>query len=191
MPSRLPGPVRARLDPIRLLVLDVDGVLTDATLLYGPGGEELKGFSVRDGLGIRLLRAAGIEVGVITGRATDALAARCRDLGLRDELVVQGSRDKSADLDRLERILDLSDHEVAVMGDDLQDIPVLERAGFSACPADAVPEVAAVCDLLCGTAGGRGAVREVAELLLKARGLWEAQVGRWLGAAGGRRDSPR
>ena len=191
MPSRLPGPVRARLRPIRLLVLDVDGVLTDGGLVYGPGGEELKQFSVRDGLGIRLLRAGGIEVGVITGRATDALVARCRDLGLRDDLVVQASRDKAADLDRLEQILGLSDDEVAVMGDDLQDIPVLTRAGFAACPADAVPEVAAVCDLVCGAAGGRGAVREVAELLLKARGLWEAQVGRWLGPVDGRGDSLR
>ena len=191
MPSRLPGPVRARLDPIRLLVLDVDGVLTDGSLVYGPGGEELKQFSVRDGLGIRLLRAAGIEVGVITGRATDALVARCRDLGLRDDLVVQASRDKSADLDRLEQILGLSDREVAVMGDDLQDIPVLSRAGFAACPADAVPEAAAVCHLVCGAAGGRGAVREVAELLLKARDLWAAQVGRWLGPVDGRGDSLR
>jgi 3-deoxy-D-manno-octulosonate 8-phosphate phosphatase (KDO 8-P phosphatase) len=191
MPSRLPSPVRARLDPIRLLVLDVDGVLTDGSLMYGPEGEELKQFSVRDGLGIRLLRAGGIEVGVITGRATDALMARCRDLGLRDELVVQASRDKSKDLNRLEELLGLSDHEVAAMGDDLQDIPVLSRAGFAACPADAVPEVAAVCDLVCGAAGGRGAVREVTELLLKARGLWEAQVGRWLGPVDGRGDSLR
>lgn len=185
MPSHLPAPVRARIDPVRLLVLDVDGVLTDGVLLYGPRGEELKRFSVRDGLGVRMLRSSGIEVGVITGRVTDALAMRCRDLGMRDDLVIQGSRDKSADLDRLEQLLELGDFQVAAMGDDLPDVPVLERAGFAACPSDAAPEVAAVCDLVCGAAGGFGAVREVAELLLKARGLWQAQVGRWIGPEGG------
>jgi 3-deoxy-D-manno-octulosonate 8-phosphate phosphatase (KDO 8-P phosphatase) len=184
MPSRLPGHVRERLEPIRLLILDVDGVLTDGLLYYGPSGEELKCFSVRDGLAIRLLRAAGIEVSVITGRCTQALAARCRDLGIADELVIQASRDKSADLDRIEQRLGISDHQIAVMGDDLPDMPVLERAGFSACPADAVPEVAAVCDMVCGAPGGRGAVREVAELLLKARGQWQAQAGHWIGSDG-------
>jgi 3-deoxy-D-manno-octulosonate 8-phosphate phosphatase (KDO 8-P phosphatase) len=191
MPSRLPGPVRARLDPIRLVVLDVDGVLTDGVLFYGPRGEELKCFSVRDGLAIRMLRSAGIEVGVITGRSTEALAARCRDLGIREDLVIQGSRDKSADLDRIEQRLELTDRQIAVMGDDLPDVPVLERAGFSACPADASPEVAAVCDLVCGAPGGRGAVRELAELLLKARGLWQAQVGRWIGPASGAGEGQR
>jgi 3-deoxy-D-manno-octulosonate 8-phosphate phosphatase (KDO 8-P phosphatase) len=191
MPSRLPGHVRARLDPIRLLVLDVDGVLTDGILLYGPNGEEMKRFSVRDGLAVRMLRAAGIEVGVITGRTTDALATRCRDLGVREDLVIQGSRGKSADLDRLELRLELADHQIAAMGDDLPDVPMLERAGFAACPADAAPEVAAVCDLVCGAPGGRGAVREVAELVLKARGLWQAQVGRWIGPEGGSGEQPR
>jgi 3-deoxy-D-manno-octulosonate 8-phosphate phosphatase (KDO 8-P phosphatase) len=181
MPSRLPGHVRARLEPIRVVLLDVDGVLTEGTLYYTPDGEEVKGFSVRDGLGIRLLLEAGFEVAVITGRSSGAVARRCRDLGVRDELVLQGSRDKSADLDRLEELLDVADDQVAAVGDDLPDLPVLARAGFSACPADAAPEVAASCDLVCGSAGGRGAVREVAELLLKAQRRWQGQVGRWLG----------
>lgn len=187
MPSRLPTHVRAKLDPICLVVVDVDGVLTDGILLYGAGGEELKRFSVRDGLGIRLLREAGIEVGVITGRTTGALARRCADLGIRSDLVVQGSRSKAADLDRLEGMLGLADHEVAAMGDDLPDLPMLERVGFAACPADAVPEVAASCDLICGAVGGGGAVRELAELLLKARGLWQACVSTWIGPVGGSR----
>jgi len=181
MPSRLPGHVRARIEPIRLLVLDVDGVLTDGTLYYSPSGEEIKGFSVRDGLGIRMLLDAEIEVAVITGRSSAALARRCRDLRLRDELVVQGSRDKDADLDRVEQLLGVADHQVAAMGDDLPDLPMLGRAGFSACPADAVPEVVASCDHVCGSQGGRGAVREVAELLLKAQRRWQGQAGRWLG----------
>jgi len=184
MPSRLPTQVRERLDPIRVLVLDVDGVLTDGTLLYGPSGEVVKGFSVRDGLAIRLLLDAGLAVAVVSGRRSEIVAARCRDLGLADELVFQGSRDKSSDLDELERRLGLSDHQVAAMGDDLPDIPILERAGFAACPADAAPEVAAACHLVCGAPGGRGAVREVAELLLKSQGLWQGQVGRWIGPDG-------
>ena len=191
MPSRLPGPVRERLDPIRLLVLDVDGVLTDGTLVYGLDGEVLKAFSVRDGLAIRLLLDAGFSVALVTGRCSEIVAARCRDLGIRDDLVIQGSRDKAADLDELERRLGLSDREVAVMGDDLPDLPMLERAGFAACPADAAPEVVAVCHLVCGAGGGRGAVREVAELLLKAQGLWQDQVGRWIGPGGGPKGYPR
>jgi len=180
MPSHLPAELRARLEPIRLLVLDVDGVLTDGTLLYTPRGEEGKQFSVRDGLGIRLLLAAGIQVAILSGRRSEAVAARCRELGIGSELVVLGSSDKGAALDELERQLGLDDSRVAAMGDDLPDLPVLQRVAFSVCPADAAPEVAAACDMVCGSGGGRGAVREVSELLLKAQGRWQDGVGRWL-----------
>jgi 3-deoxy-D-manno-octulosonate 8-phosphate phosphatase (KDO 8-P phosphatase) len=107
--------------------------------------------------------------------------ARCGDLGIRPELVIQGSSDKAAHLDELERILGVGDEHVAAVGDDLPDLPVLERAGFSACPSDAAPEVAAACDLVCGAAGGKGAVREVAELILKGQRRWQDTVGPWLG----------
>ncbi|HQN97167.1 MAG TPA: HAD hydrolase family protein, partial [Thermoanaerobaculales bacterium] len=168
-----------------------DGVLTDGTLVYGPEGEALKAFSVRDGLAIRILLDAGLSVALLSGRRSELVSARCRDLGIADGLVVQGSRDKAADLDGLERRLGLSDREVAVMGDDLPDVPMLERAGFAACPADAAPEVAAVCHMVCGVGGGRGAVREVAELLLKAQGRWQGQVGRWIGHDGGPKGCPQ
>lgn len=181
MPSRLPSHVRERLTPIRMLVLDVDGVLTDGSLHYSPGGEEVKQFSVRDGLAIRMLLEAGITVAIITGRSSQALAMRCTDLGLDPELVIQGSGHKRADLVRLMKELGLSGPEVAVMGDDLPDLPMIEMAGCSACPSDAVPEVIAACDVVCGAPGGRGAVRELAELLLKAQRRWQEQVGRWLG----------
>ena len=183
MPSHLPHEVRRLLDPVRLLVLDVDGVLTDGSLWYGPGGEEFKRFHVRDGLAVRLLVDAGLAVAIISGRTSEAVAVRCRDLGVDAALVIQGSRDKSADLDRLESILGLSDGQVAAIGDDLPDLPLLARAGFTACPADAAPEVAAACDHVCGAEGGHGAVREVAELLLKAQGRWVSATGRWLVAA--------
>ncbi len=181
MPSRLPTDVRERLERVRLLVLDVDGVLTDGTLIYSADGEDKKRFSVRDGLAIRLLLKAGIQIAVITGRSSEAVNTRCSELGVRSELIVLGSRDKGVDLDRIEGLLDIGDKaEIAVMGDDLPDLPLLARAGFAACPADAVPEVVAACDLVCGAMGGRGAVRELAELLLKAQGKWMEQVGDWV-----------
>ncbi len=180
MPSRLPAHVRDRLVPIRLLVLDVDGVLTDGTLVYGSTGEVVKQFHVRDGLGIRLLMNAGIEVAVVSGRRSEAILARCRELGVREDLVFQGSQDKEAHLDQLERTLRLEDRQVAGMGDDLPDLPLLARVGFAACPSDAVPEVAAACHLVCGAGGGQGAVRELAELLLKGQGRWQDQAGRWI-----------
>jgi len=180
MPSRVPTEIRHRLEPVRLLVLDVDGVLTDGSLTYTGRGEEQKTYSVRDGLGIRLLLEAGVQVAVISGRASDAVAARCTELGIRSELIVVGSKDKVADLQRIEDLLDVVDLEVAAMGDDLPDLPLLERAVFTACPADAAPEVMAVCDLVCGAPGGRGAVREFAELILKVQGKWVDVTGRWV-----------
>ena len=181
MPSRLPGHVRERLNPIRMLVLDVDGVLTDGSLYYSSEGEEIKRFSVRDGLAVRMLLDAGITVAIITGRSSKALTMRCSDLGLDPELVIQGSRHKKADLARLMEGLGFTGPEVAVMGDDLPDLPILEMAGCSACPSDAVPEVVAACDIVCGAPGGQGAVRELAELILKAQGRWQERVGQWLG----------
>jgi 3-deoxy-D-manno-octulosonate 8-phosphate phosphatase (KDO 8-P phosphatase) len=180
MPSRVPTEIRHRLEPVRLLVLDVDGVLTDGSLTYTGRGEEQKTYSVRDGLGIRLLLEAGVQVAVISGRASEAVAARCTELGIRSELIVVGSKDKVADLQSIEDLLDVVDLEVAAMGDDLPDLPLLERAVFTACPADAAPEVMAVCDLVCGAPGGRGAVREFAELILKVQGKWVDVTGRWV-----------
>jgi 3-deoxy-D-manno-octulosonate 8-phosphate phosphatase (KDO 8-P phosphatase) len=188
MPSHLPAHIRQKLEPIRLLVLDVDGVLTDGGLLYAATGEVVKQFHVRDGLGIRFLMNAGIEIAIITGRRSEATSARCRELGVRDDLIFQGSRDKAGHLDEIERMLDLSDEQVAVMGDDLPDLPVLDRAGFAACPADAAPEVAAACHFVCGSVGGRGAVRELAELVLKAQRRWQEQLNRWMPRQDGARE---
>lgn len=179
MPSRLPPNIRAKLEPIRLLILDVDGVLTDGTLFYTGDGEVFKNFNARDGLGIRLLVDNGFEVGIITGRSSDAVAVRCADLGVKRERIFLDSKDKDADLDAMLASLKLADHEFAAMGDDLPDLPMLGRAGFAFCPGDAAPEVAAVCDLVTGKAGGRGAVREAAEILLKAQGKWTGLVEGW------------
>jgi 3-deoxy-D-manno-octulosonate 8-phosphate phosphatase (KDO 8-P phosphatase) len=181
MPSRVPTEIRHRLEPVKLLVLDVDGVLTDGSLTYGAAGEHLKSFSVRDGLGIRLVLEAGIQVAVISGRSDAAVSARCKDLGIRSELIVLGSKDKVADLERIMGLLGVVELEVAAMGDDLPDLPMLMRAVFTACPADSAPEVMAVCDLVCGANGGCGAVREFVELILKVQGRWMDVAGRWVG----------
>jgi len=181
MPSHLPFDVRRRLKPIRLLVLDVDGVLTDGSLIYGAEGCIGKSFNVRDGLGIRLLMECGITVAVISGRSEPAVSVRLKELGLEPSVVALGSRDKVQDLSRIQSVVgDIKDSQTAVMGDDLPDLPILLRAGFSACPADAAPDVAAVCDLVCGRPGGLGAVREVAEVILKGQGRWSGLVQRWM-----------
>jgi len=188
MSSHLPLDVRRLLLPIRLLVLDVDGVLTDGQLLYAASGEQLKGFCVRDGLAIRLLLSCDVAVAVITGRTSDAVATRCRDLGISDDLVFQGSRDKAAHLDQIMQRLELSRPQIAAMGDDLPDLPLLSRVGFAACPADAAPEVIALCHYVCRSRGGHGAVRELAELVLKGKQRWSELVAPWTSSQPGADD---
>jgi 3-deoxy-D-manno-octulosonate 8-phosphate phosphatase (KDO 8-P phosphatase) len=180
MPSHLPADVRERLEPIRLIALDVDGVLTDGSLEYSADGEDRKRFSARDGLAIKLLLRAGIQVAVISGRSSQAVVTRCTELGMRSDLIVVGSHDKPAALDRIEENLHIHDSAVAAMGDDLPDLPLLARAAFTACPADAAAEVIAACDLVCGKTGGHGAVREFAEVLLKGQGRWIELVTGWV-----------
>lgn len=163
----------------RALVLDVDGVLTDAGLWYGPRGEVLKGFSARDGFAIKCAQSAGIAVAVLSGRLSPPLKARLRDLGIPAELVVQGSTAKGPDLARLGNHLGLSCDELAYVGDDLPDLPALDLAGLAACPADAAEEVREACHHVCRHGGGRGAVREVVELILRAQGRWSDIVATW------------
>jgi 3-deoxy-D-manno-octulosonate 8-phosphate phosphatase (KDO 8-P phosphatase) len=151
---------------IRLLVLDVDGVLTDGTILLG-GAEELKSFHVRDGLGLRLLMSAGIEVAVISGRDSAAVTRRMTELGIQH--VFQGVEDKLAVLERLRAELRIDAHEVAVVGDDLPDLPPMRAAGLAIAVADAQEEVRAAAHRVTRSRGGRGAVREIADGLLAAR----------------------
>lgn len=164
---------------IRAVVLDVDGVLTDAGLYYGRGGETLKRFSARDGFAVVTAQAEDIKVAILSGRLSPPLHARLNDLRIRPDLVVQGSRDKAGDLRDLAEKLGLAMDEIAFMGDDLPDLPALGLAGLAACPADAAPEVRQSCDLVCVAGGGDGAVRELVETLLRARGRWESLVEEW------------
>jgi 3-deoxy-D-manno-octulosonate 8-phosphate phosphatase (KDO 8-P phosphatase) len=163
---------RARAARVRLAVFDVDGVLTDGTLTYGPQGEALKTFSVHDGHGIVLLREAGVTCAILSARDSDIVRARMRDL--RVPHVLQGERDKRSGFERLLGLTGVAADEVAYIGDDVNDLPVLDLVGLSACPADAAPEVRTRVHLVCTRPGGRGAVRELCELILKARGSWPA-----------------
>lgn len=159
-----------RASRIRLLVLDVDGVLTDGGLLYGPSGEEGKRFHVRDGLALVAARAAGLRIAVLSSRASAAVARRMAELGV-DE-VHQGVTDKAGALDALRKRLGLETAEVAVMGDDLPDLGAMGRAGLALAPANAAPEVKRAAHWVARRRGGDGAVREAVEMLLKARRLW-------------------
>lgn len=161
-----------RASQVRLVALDVDGVLTDGRLYFGARGEALKAFDVRDGLGIRLLREAGIEVAIVTGRSSRIVAARARDLGI--EKVLQGQRDKRACLQRVLAEAALSERECAYMGDDWPDLPVLAAVGLAATVADAPEEVKRCVHWVSPSPGGRGAVRDLARLLLRAQGRLDA-----------------
>lgn len=169
-PSGSRPPSRARLRRIRLLILDVDGVLTDGRVYYGPEGAEWKSFHVHDGLALARAAAAGFPVAVVSVRRSEAVARRCAELGLTE--VHQGVEDKVAVYEALRARHGCRDVEVACMGDDLADLPLLRRAGLRLAPADAVPEVRRGADWVSRFGGGRGAVREVLEALLRARNAW-------------------
>ncbi len=161
-----PQALVARAARIRLVLLDVDGVLTDGRLYYGPEGELMKAFDVRDGHGIVLLRDQ-VDFGVVSGRPGKASERRLQELRVKH--LVFGERDKLAGYARLAH-LGIADEEVAYMGDDVNDVPLLRKVGLSACPADAHPEVKELVHFVARSAGGRGAVRELCDLLLKAKG---------------------
>ncbi|HEX6079924.1 MAG TPA: HAD-IIIA family hydrolase [Methylomirabilota bacterium] len=160
----------ARAARIRLLVLDVDGVLTDGGLLYGPSGEETKRFHVHDGLALVAARKAGLQVAVLSSRASAAVTRRMAELGVTE--VHQGVSDKAAALRSLCERLGVQDTEVAMMGDDLPDLSAMARAGMALAPANAVAEVKRAADWVARRRGGDGAVREAVEMLLKARRAW-------------------
>jgi 3-deoxy-D-manno-octulosonate 8-phosphate phosphatase (KDO 8-P phosphatase) len=150
----------------RLLILDVDGVLTDGRLYYGARGEVLKCFHVRDGYGIRALREAGIEIAVISGRRSAAVARRCRELGIRH--LIQGADDKLAAFARLATRLRIRAAECACIGDDVPDVPLLQVIGLSYAVADAHPAAKKAARHTTRLRGGCGAVREVCDQLLTA-----------------------
>jgi 3-deoxy-D-manno-octulosonate 8-phosphate phosphatase (KDO 8-P phosphatase) len=156
---------------IRCLILDVDGVLTDGSIILDNEGNELKSFHVRDGHGIKMLIRAGFKVALITGRYSRVVERRARELGITE--VFQKCHDKRVAYRKLVRKYLLSDSEIAYIGDDIVDIPLLRRSGFSITVADADREAKAIAMMTTKKGGGRGAVREVCDFLLKAKGHWK------------------
>jgi 3-deoxy-D-manno-octulosonate 8-phosphate phosphatase (KDO 8-P phosphatase) len=164
-------------DRIRAVLLDIDGVLTDGRIGYGADAAEVKFFHVRDGLGIKLLQAGGIRVGVLSGRSS--LANRHRAQELRLDVVVEGESDKVAGLAKALAELGVAAAECCYVGDDLIDVPVMRRVGLAVAVADAATEVRAAAHLVTGLGGGKGAVREVAEWLLRQSGRWQEVTRRY------------
>jgi 3-deoxy-D-manno-octulosonate 8-phosphate phosphatase (KDO 8-P phosphatase) len=164
------GELLALAGRVQLVIFDVDGVLTDGSLLYGPQGEALKRFHVRDGHGIVLARLTGLGVAILSARRSAAVAFRAEELGLL--AVEQGCKDKGAGLEALLARLGVRAEACAYMGDDLNDLAPLARVGLPACPADAAPEVQERSRFISSRPGGQGAARELLELVLQATGRW-------------------
>lgn len=163
---------------VKLLILDVDGVLTDGRIVIDDRGVETKCFDVRDGHGIKMLKRANIDVAIITGRESDVVSHRARELGI--DSVYQNIHNKLEVYEAILKEKGLKDGEVGFVGDDLVDLPLLRRVGFAAVVADGVEELKPYADYVSRNRGGRGAVREVIELILKAQGKWVELMERYL-----------
>jgi len=162
--------LRKKIASVRIFVTDVDGVLTDGGIIMDHRGDELKQFNVRDGHGLKLLIRYGIAVAFLTGRESPVVSRRARDLGIEE--VYQGVKDKGSFMaDYLGR-KELAPSEVAYAGDDIVDIPVFRQVGFAVAVADACREVREAADYVAGEKGGRGAIRETCELILKVQNKW-------------------
>jgi 3-deoxy-D-manno-octulosonate 8-phosphate phosphatase (KDO 8-P phosphatase) len=163
---------------IRLVIFDVDGVLTDGSITYTSSGEELKSFNVRDGHAVKLALRAGLTVAVITGRASSMVERRCRELGI--ELLFQGIKDKRKAFKELVERTGISASEAAYAGDDVVDLPVMMSAGIGFCPSDAAPEVCSRADFVTVAPGGLGAAREVLFFILDSQNLLDSVLDRYL-----------
>ncbi len=163
---------------IRWFIMDVDGVLTDGGIIYDSAGRELKKFCVKDGMGITLLHNAGIKTAIITSRNSPMVKRRADELNITE--VIQGVSDKLFLYEKIKKRYSLSDEEVLYVGDDFVDLPVLRRVGFPVTVPDAPEELKEVCVYVTQKQGGDGAVREVAELLLKLSGKFEEAVRRYI-----------
>jgi 3-deoxy-D-manno-octulosonate 8-phosphate phosphatase (KDO 8-P phosphatase) len=169
-----PTEIEARAKRLQLLLFDVDGVLTDGSVMIGSDGWEAKLFSIRDGAGMVMAQREGLTVGLLSGRPSEATSRRAAELGIT--LVLQGGPDKRGAFDRVLMERSLQGEQVGYMGDDLLDLAIFSRAGLTAAPADAVPEVRDRAHWISGFGGGRGAAREFIELVLRARAQWDGIV---------------
>ncbi len=176
--------IEAKARRIRLVLFDVDGVLTDGTVLIHPDGSESKPFAIKDGIAIVLAERLGLLTGVLSGRASAATRHRARQLGM--SIIRENVGVKRAVYEEILQAHGLRDDEVAYMGDDLLDLPVLSCAGLSAAPSDAAPEVRDRVHWVSRACGGRGAARDLIEMVLRAQGKWDAAVASCLGDSSAR-----
>jgi 3-deoxy-D-manno-octulosonate 8-phosphate phosphatase (KDO 8-P phosphatase) len=170
--------IQRRAARIKLLLLDCDGVLTDGNLTLLENGDEQKSFNVRDGHGLVLLHRAGLESGIISGRRAKVVERRALELGIK--YVRQLSLDKIKDFDALLAEVNIAENEVAFIGDDVTDIPLMARVGLAVAVADAVEETRDAAHYVTELPGGRGAVRETIEIILKAQGRWHDLMKRYI-----------
>lgn len=166
------------IEKIRFLVLDVDGVLTDGNIYYTTSGEELKSYNIKDGTGLKYWQRAGHSAGIITGRSSPMVMRYAEELGIK--LVEMGAKAKLPAFEAMLEMAGVTPAETAVVGDDLPDLPLIARAGLGIAVSDAVPEVKDKAALITKKKGGRGAVREVIDFILKAQGRWDRIMERYL-----------
>ncbi|MEW5807404.1 MAG: HAD family hydrolase [Acidobacteriota bacterium] len=170
--------IRERAKKVKLLLMDVDGVMTDGKVIFSSNGAEAKEFDAKDGVGIKIAQRVGIKTGLITGRVSEAVARRGEELGM-DE-IHQGKKEKIKIYMEIIDRLSLKDEEVGFIGDDIIDIPIMKRVGFPAAVADAHPAILPYAIYTTSSSGGRGAIREVIDLIIKAQGKWNALMKRYI-----------
>ncbi len=169
--------INQKLLKITTIVLDVDGVLTDGSVGYS-SGEEIKFFNVKDGLGIKLAQKAGLKVGIISGRSSQANKIRAKELGL--DFLYEGKRNKGIAFDSLLKEYNLIEDECLYIGDDLIDVPILKRTGVAVIVGDACNGMDDFCDIRTKLFGGRGAIRETIEILLQAQNKWDSVISQYI-----------
>jgi 3-deoxy-D-manno-octulosonate 8-phosphate phosphatase (KDO 8-P phosphatase) len=181
-PTHVSPDAEERARRVELLLMDVDGVMTDGQILIIPGSNgavhEYKTFNVRDGVALTFARRVGLRLGILTGRCSESVAVRARELGL--EVVEQGSLNKLDTYQKIRSTVSLDDTQIAFMGDDIQDLPCLRRAGLAIGPADAQQDIRAFCHLITEHSGGHGAVRDALEFIIRSQGKWDQIMSRYL-----------
>jgi len=178
MPTPQNPAVIEKAKQIKLLLLDVDGILTDGKLYFSNSGDEMKAFNILDGHGIKMLQESGVAVGIVTGRESQLVAKRANDLGIT--IVIQGSKDKSEAVRHIAQQQHVTKEQIAFMGDDYPDLPAMKVSGLTLTVANAHPAVAERVDWQSTSKGGEGAVREACDMIMKAQGHYDAALQQYL-----------
>ena len=170
--------LKQKISKIKFLLFDIDGVLTDGLIIVGSNGTEFKNFDVKDGVGFSLAKYAGFSSGIISGRYSEVITRRAKELKI--DCVYQDCILKAKAYEEIKVKYKLKDEHICFMGDDIIDLPVFAKCGLSVAPADAVPEVIKAADYVCQKNGGRGAARELVEMILKTQGAWDIVLKQYL-----------